>query len=266
MVISIFEWKCYKILCFLKNLYYITSMISKLEFQNIIEKYHLDGLIENVKWDIDKDKTLTIKFMSPTREMIGSVVYNNFPLPESSIGISNTTQLDKLLNITGGDLLLDYIKEGKVFTKLLISDNEFNLNYTLSDLLTIPKTGDYNGPEDYNISVDLDDEVMSALIKAKNALSNSDSVVVTPSLMGLSFIFGGDLEYSNKVTYIIQNPTFDDKSQFELIYGSDLLKAVLVANKGAESGALYLNSQGLMKLEFNFKGLKSLYYIVAKTN
>lgn len=241
-------------------------MISKLEFQSIIEKYHLDGLVENVKWDIDKNKTLTIKFMSPTREMIGSVIYNNFPLPESSIGVSNTSQLDKLLNITSGDLLLDYVKEGKIFTKLLISDNQFNLNYTLSDLLTVPKAGDYNGPDDYNISVNLDDEVMTALIKAKNALSNSESVVITPSLMGLEFIFGGDIEYSNKVSYTIQNPTFDDKSQFSLTYGSDLLKAVLVANKGAESSTLHINAQGLMKLEFQFKDLKSLYYIVAKTN
>lgn len=239
-------------------------MISKLEFQNIIEKYHLDGLIENVKWDIDKDKTLTIKFMSPTREMIGSVVYNNFPLPESSIGISNTTQLDKLLNITGGDLLLDYVKEGKTFTKLLISDNEFNLNYTLSDLLTIPKTGDYNGPEDYNISVDLDDEVMSALIKAKNALSNSENVVIKPGLLGLEFTFGGDVEHANKVTYAVQNLEINTGNIFTLIYNSSLLKEILVANRDMESGRIHINSNGLMKLTFDHKTFTSLYYIVAK--
>ena len=60
-------------------------MISKLELQSVIEKYHLNGLIENVKWEVDKNKQLTINFMSPTREMLGRVVYNGFPLPESTI-------------------------------------------------------------------------------------------------------------------------------------------------------------------------------------
>jgi hypothetical protein len=104
-------------------------MISKLELQSVIEKYHLNGLIENVKWEIDKNKQLTINFMSPTREMLGKVVYNGFPLPESAIGINNTTQLDKLLAITSGDLVLDYVKESKIITKLLIADEQFNLNY-----------------------------------------------------------------------------------------------------------------------------------------
>ena len=31
-------------------------MISKLVLQSVIEKYHLNGLIENVKWDINKNK------------------------------------------------------------------------------------------------------------------------------------------------------------------------------------------------------------------
>ena len=239
-------------------------MISKLQLQSIIEKYHLNGLVENVKWEIDKNKQLTINFMSPTREMIGKVVYSNFPLPESEIGINNTSQLDKLLSITSGDLELNYAKEGKIITKLLVADNQFNLNYALADLLTVPKPGAYNGPEDYDMEVVLDDEAVTALIKAKNALPNIENVVIKPSLLGLEFTFGGDVEYANKVTYNIQNPTINEESTFELIYSSDLLKAILVANKDSESGKLHIKSNGLMKLTFDHKELQSIYYIVAK--
>jgi len=139
--------------------------------------------------------------MAPTREMIGNVVYNGFPLPESEIGISNTTQLDKLLAITSGDLMLDYAKESKIITKLLIADNQFNLNYSLADLLTILKPGNYNGSEEYDIEATLDSETITALVKAKNALSNSENVVIKPGLTGLEFTFGGDVEYANKVTF-----------------------------------------------------------------
>jgi hypothetical protein len=240
-------------------------MISKLELQSVIEKYHLNGLIENVKWEVDKNKQLTINFMSPTREMLGRVVYNGFPLPESAIGINNTTQLDKLLAITSGDLVLDYVKESKIITKLLIADEQFNLNYALSDLLTIPKPGEYNGPEEYNVETKLDNEIISALVKAKNALTNSENVVVKPESLGLGFTFGGDVEYANKVSYFIQNAT-SSEIDFELTYNSNLLKEILVNNKDMENGTLHVNNKGLMKIMFNGKNIQSVYYIVAKEN
>jgi len=238
-------------------------MISKLELQAIIEKYHLKGLIENVKWEIDSNKKLTVNFMAPTREMIGSLTHSGFPLPESEIGISNTTQLDKLLSITSGDLILDYAKEGKAISKLLIADQQFNLNYSLADLLTVPKPGSYNGPEEYDIETAIDNEITTALVKAKNALPNSENVVIKPSLNGLEFTFGGDVEYANKVSYSIQNIDLTGKT-FILTYNSDLLKEILVANKNADSSKLYVNSSGLMKIEFNYKNLQSKYYLVAK--
>ncbi len=240
-------------------------MISKLELQSVIEKYHLNGLIENVKWEVDKNKQLTINFMSPTREMLGRVVYNGFPLPESAIGINNTTQLDKLLAITSGDLVLDYVKESKIITKLLIADEQFNLNYALSDLLTIPKPGEYNGPEEYNVETKLDNEIISALVKAKNALTNSENVIVKPDILGLGFTFGGDVEYANKVSYYIQNVA-PSEIDFELTYNSNLLKEILVCNKDMENGTLHVNSSGLMKIMFNGKNIQSVYYIVAKEN
>jgi hypothetical protein len=244
--------------------------MTKLELQSIIEKYHLDGLVENVKWVINKDKSLSIDFMSPSREMIGSVVYNDFPLPESSIGINNTSQLYKLLSITTDDLILDLSKEQKVITKLLISDNQFNLNYSLADILTVPKAGKYTGDEDYNIETILNDDIIGALIKAKNA-SNSENVVlelcsgITGDLQ-LDFIFNGDVHYANKVTYSIKNITSEIPINFNLKYSSELLKQILVNNKGAILGKLFLNSNGLMKLVFEYDNLKSIYYVVAKAD
>ena len=44
----------------------------------------------------------------------------------------------------------------------------------------------------------------------------------------------------------------------------NLLKEILVANKGAENGTLYISSQGLIKIVFSHKDLQDKYYIVAK--
>jgi hypothetical protein len=97
-------------------------MINKVELQSVINKYYLNGLVEAVKWDI-KDNNLNIKFTAPTREMIGEISHNEFKLEDSSFGISNTSQLLKLINITAGEVMLSFIKNNKIFNKLIIADN-----------------------------------------------------------------------------------------------------------------------------------------------
>jgi hypothetical protein len=251
-------------------------LIKKLELQSVINKFYLNGLIESVKWEI-QDQQLSIKLTSPTREMIGEITHSNFKLPDSNIGISNTTQLLKLINITNGDITLDFLKQGKIFNKLIISDNQFNVSYTLADILTIPKSGKYNGSEFYHIETSLDKDAIMALIKAKSALDDSSTVVVQShtSLDGefqLELIFGGDIEYSNKVSYYISNITQQDVpsdfintfSEFKLGFNSDLMKDILNVNKDADEAQLSINLDGLMKLQFKTDDIISIYYIVKK--
>ncbi len=114
----------------------------------------------------------------------------------------------------------------------------------------------------------LNNDIIGALIKAKNA-SNSENVVLelNSGIAGdlqLDFIFNGDVEYANKVTYTIKEITSKTSIGFNLKYSSELLKQIFVNNKGADLGKLFLNSNGLMKLVFEYKDLKSTYYVVAK--
>jgi len=242
-------------------------VINKVELQNVINKYYLNGLIESVKWDV-KDNNLNIKFTSPSREMIGEVSHNNFNLENSSFGISNTSQLLKLIGITAGEVMLTFIKSHKIFTKLIIADQQFTVNYSLADILTVSKTGAYNGSEEWDIEVDLESEVVVALIKAKSALAESTTVVINPcqSLDGdpqLELTFGGDIEYANKVSYYL-NISKNTSKIFELAFNSDLFKEILSCNKDYESAKIYVNLEGLLKLEFKTNNVKSTYYIVKK--
>lgn len=244
-------------------------MISKFELQSVINKYFLGGLIEGVKWDV-KDNNLNIKFTAPTKEMIGEINYSNFNLVDSSVGISNTSQLLKLIGISGGEIHLDYIKNNKIFTKLIISDNQFTVNYALADILTIPKAGAFNGSNVFNLETDLNVEIISALIKAKSALSESETVVFKPttSMDGdfqLELIFGGDIEYANKVSYFMTNFTQKDVSfDFTLNFNSNLLKEILTANKDALKAKMSINLEGLLKLSFETANTISTYYMVKK--
>jgi hypothetical protein len=246
-------------------------MINKADLVSIISKYHLNGLNEAVKWEI-KDKKLTIKFTTSNNTMIGTVTYDGIELEDSIIGISSTSQLNKLIGITNGYLKLEYIKQHKYITKLIILDNQFTLNYALADTMIIPKPGEYIGDGIYNITADLDNESINAIVKAKSSLADSDTVVFKPFTnddgdLQLEMQFGGNIEYSNKVSFYLPNiQTNNLPHNFQSHYYSDTVKEIMYCNKDVTGGKMSINLNGIMKLEFNSGNLKSEYYIIQKEN
>ena len=197
-------------------------MINKLQLQSIISKYYLN-VNESVKWET-KDNKLKIDFMSPTKDVIGSVKCNNFNLEDSALAIYDTKKLSSLISICNGDLLLELEKNHKTFTKLKISDLNFNLTYAISDPLLIGKVGTVNIPE-FVVELELTNENVENLIKAKSALSGIDNMLATTTkdLDGVDvceFIFGDESGHNNKITYQIPGNITDTnlKIPFQLRY------------------------------------------------
>ena len=175
-------------------------MINKSTVQSIINKYYL-GVNESVKWEI-KDNSLNIDFMTPTKDIIGSVKCNDFQLEDSKLAIYDTKKLNSLINICNGDLLLELEKNNAIYTKLKISDLNFNLNYALSDPLLINKVGEVNEAE-WVVELDLTSEDIDNIIKAKSALSQVDNMLVTTTtdMDGqdvVEFVFGDESGHNNK--------------------------------------------------------------------
>ena len=239
-------------------------MINKLTLQSIINKYYL-GLNESVKWSINNN-TLEINFMTPTKDVIGSVVCDSFEVENASLAIYDTKKLQNLVSICNGDLLLELEKTNKVFTKLKISDMNFNLNYALSDPLLIDKVGTVNVPN-WVVELNLTVEDVDNIIKAKSALAGVDNMLITTTqdLDGqdvVEFVFGDESGHNNKITYQIQG---DIREQdMKLPFNSDMLKTILQANKDMDGGKLYLSTMGLMKLEFSNDGITSEYFMVRR--
>lgn len=239
-------------------------MINKAVVQSVINKYYL-GLNESVKWVVN-DNMLNIDFMTPTKDVIGSVTCNDFELENSQLAIYDTKKLSNLISICNGDLLLELEKTNKVFTKLNISDMNFNLTYALSDPLLISKVGTVNTPE-WVVELDLTSEDIDNLIRAKSALAQIDNMLVTTTqdLDGedvCEFVFGDESGHNNKITYQIQGDI--KQSDLKIPFNSDMFKTILQANKDMDGGTLYLSSMGLMKLEFNSDDIASEYFMVRK--
>ena len=241
-------------------------MINKLTLQSVINKYYL-GEVESVKWTI-KDKKLSIPFDTLNKEVIGEVVCNSFELEDSTLAIFDTKKLMNLINITIGDVLVELDRTNKTPTKLLISDANFNLTYSLADILLINKVGTVNEPE-WDVILPLEDEFLLNLVKAKSALSEIDNMIITTELdlnqdMMCKFTFGDEHGHNNKITYQMYGDIRD--GDIKLPFNSNMFRTILNANKDLESGTLSISNKGLMKMEFKCEDIESKYYMIRKEN
>ncbi len=249
-------------------------MISKNTLQSIISKYYLGGKVESVKWVVE-DKKLHIDFMAPTKDMIGKLSCNNFPITtDGTLAIFNTTQLNRLLSVLSGDLMLDVSKTNKVLTKLTIQDNKASINYSLADPLMIQKVGEVDENLEWSVSAILENEDFYTFTKAASAIQGNEIVTLSPTedIVGtniLKFTFGERMEFSNKIEFYV-NANFTNKAKVDIKipFNSEMLKEIFNANKTSDQCHLSFVEDGLLRLIFTSEdeGIETTYFVVRKAD
>jgi hypothetical protein len=131
--------------------------MDKTILAQIIESFYLNGLTSQVKFKV-KDNEAHIKFAVDNKDCIGEVIAP-ITLEDCEIGIFNTGQLLKLLNITNDFIELKLEKQHNHFLKLHISDNQFDLSYNLSDLGLIQDPGVVPNLPPYDLEFDMPDKI-----------------------------------------------------------------------------------------------------------
>jgi len=237
-------------------------MISKTQLQSVISKYYLNGLNNQVKWRI-KDNTLTIYAGEAGR--VCKVVLNNFELEDAELGVFDTNKLNKLISITSGNLMISLEKMKAIYTKMHIADTNYDLTYSLADTLILGKNTWYEDPDECDIELDLSDEDVDHLIKAKNALNEVDSMLITTTTdfdgnNVCEFIFGDNTGFSNKITYQVLGGNIKSNS-LSVPFNSDIFKDILSANRDQELCSLKLSNTGILKLNFSSETMQSEYFV-----
>lgn len=240
--------------------------MKKLYFEDVIEKYHLGGLVERVKINIT-DKTLTTKFISAQKNLVGVLEAPNIELEDCEFGVYDTTQLLKLIGITDHFLVLGIEKQGKVANKLLIADKEYNLEYALADTMLTPAIPEINEPN-YDMVASVDNEFVSKFLKAKKALDTevftAEQSTDTDDKPAIKFTLGGVEKYTNKVNFTLPTTTSSIPGSI-LKFPISEFSEILAANKESENGTLSISEDGLLKIEFtNKEGVKATYLLVGK--
>jgi hypothetical protein len=70
------------------------------------------------------------------------------------------------------------LKNHKLITKLILADNQYTLDYSLADLGLVPEPMKLADDFTYDASAEIDNESIAAIVKAKQAVSDSTTVVL----------------------------------------------------------------------------------------
>jgi hypothetical protein len=229
-----------------------------------IDKYYLNGITEKVKWVI-KNNDVDITFITPNKDMIG-IIKGKFEIKDCEIAVFDTSQLLKLINITDSFLTMDIQYEGKIATKLLIADKEYNLEYALADLMLIPKLPSFNEPP-YDYSFNINNELIDKFIKAKKALGCDTFKInaTTNEIEGeiVTFTLGDDTNHSNKIIFnVSQDKQLSLPLSNEILFNANYIKEIFDSNKNLQEGICKVSNQGLIKFDFICKDNQTSSYIV----
>lgn len=238
-------------------------MIDKRKLVDNIEKYYLNGLTEAVKFNV-KNNVLHIPFSTTNRDVVGEITAP-IELPDAEFGIFETSPLLKLLNILDTNTEITYQQHFGIVEKLLIEDNQYKMMFSVSDISLIPKTPnavDVN----YQLTYKMEPDFVTRFVDCKKALGpDVKTFTLEPQVETARIILGDPSGYANKLEFNI--PAVTEGFPFaSLLFPSDVLKEILVANKNFDEAEMKVNEDGLMNLMFVEGDAVSQYFIMASLN
>ena len=235
-------------------------MINKRKLVDNIEKYYLNGLTEAVKFNI-KNNVLIVPFTTINQDVVGEITLP-IELPDATFGIFETSPFLKLLNILDTNLDIQYQERYGIVDKLLIEDNQYKMMFSTSDISLIPKTPNVVDMN-YQMTYIMEPDFITRFVDCKKALgSDIKTFTLEPQQETAKIILGDPSGYANKLEFEI--PVFMEGFPFTpLLFPSDVLKEILVANKNFTYAELKVNEHGLMHIMFSEGDAVSQYFITA---
>ena len=234
--------------------------MQKDKLNRFIQKYNLGGNVNSVKWESSGNKLVT-KFVTPDKSLLGEVVVDKFGFEGAELGIYQTDQLQKLLNVLTDDINLSLKKVGDKAISLKVSDNATSVDYVLSDLTIIPQPPNLKHIPDFGTQIKLDSNFINTFIKGKSALSDVDFFTIVNKDGDLSIVIGYASTNTNRVNIPVNSISNDITDSIS--FNANFFKEILVANKECTEAIFKISTEGLSKLEFKVDDYTSTYFLVA---
>ena len=238
--------------------------MEKTKLNKFIQKYNLGGNVNSVKWTAGTNQLKT-SFVTPDKSLLGTVVADNVKFEDADMGVYQTDQLQKLLNVLDNDVDLSLTRAGDRAVSLKVKNGSVSVDYVLSDLSVIPDPPALKRLPDFQTQVKLDETFIDTFIKGKSALADVDMFTFVNDKDGnLNAVIGYSSTNTNRVTIPVE--TTKNGLTEPVTFNANLFKEMLVANKECKSAVLEVSNEGLAKVNFKVDDYDSTYYVVAMTD
>lgn len=239
-------------------------MVDKRILNNFIDRYHLNGAIEKIKW-VSDGNSLKARFINDSQNLVGDIFLDDFKFPKGEFGIYSTSTLSKLLNILDIEILFDIGKETSIPSRFIIADTNVDIKFNLADPQVIPNTPSIQGLDGDYVEIGFNDEFITKFIKSRDAVNDEVFFVSTrEGFTSKEVYFNIGVNTSNVISFAIETDSISDISKMP--FNSVLFKEILKQNRKFDEGILKIYPKGLMAFVFKFGNLETNYYLVRNQN
>jgi len=235
--------------------------MNKQKLVRFINKYYLNGIVNSVVLSSKSDsQQLSARFISGDKNLLGDLTMDKWNFEDSNIGVYNTEQLIKLLDVLDEDINLALTKSGDKALSLKVNDGASSINYMLSDTSIINDPPQMKTIPDFELSVDVTPQFINKFIAGKGALAEADNFTVLTDGTNTKIVIGYAVTNTNRVTIPVTTSRVSDIDKVS--FSASMFKEILIANKECESATLEISSQGLSKINFKVDDYTSTYWLV----
>jgi hypothetical protein len=157
--------------------------MQKSKLDKFIQKYNLGGNVNSVKWKSDGN-SISTSFVTPDKSLLGNVKVAKFQFESAELGVYQTDQLQKLLNVLSDNIDLSLVKIDDKAISMKVKNGPVSVDYVLSDLSVITDPPALKKLPDFQTVIKLDSNFISSFIKGKsgNFFNAGGSVITDKSL------------------------------------------------------------------------------------
>jgi|TARA_B100000315_G_scaffold223052_1_gene227547 hypothetical protein len=230
--------------------------------ERFINKYSLGDSVQSVILTI-KDNVLTTEFITPEKSLLGKLALNDFQFEDIELGIYNTAQFSRMLNVLGDDVKLTVLRSDDTAISIKVEDINASINFMLSDKTIIPVVPAMKNVPEFQLTLEIDSNFVSRFIASKNALTDKETftIVTDKDRESCDCILGYSSINSDRITIPVNVDQFNDMDL--LSFNADLFGKILQANKECSKGKLEISAQGLARVTFKVDNYHAVYNLVA---
>ena len=235
--------------------------MNKIVLDTFIQKYNLGGNVNSVKWESSGD-TLSTRFISPDKSLLGELTLSKQTLPEFEVGVYDTPLLSKMLGTLADKVDFTLTEVDNTPVAFHLTDSVISADYVLAAIGVIPDVPELKNIPEFNTLVNIDSQFINSFIRGKGALADVDTFAINPVDGGVEFVIGYSDINSNRISIKAQSGAVNMTDS--IVFNANLFKELLNANKECSKATLQISDKGLAHIEFNVDDFNVKYWLVSQ--